>query len=84
MSGFVNASITGTYTADYNFVRRGPGRFHYLLTVTITFSGSTPCSPATFTGDAEIDTVEGLLSATASGTNTDCLPEVQQYSLKRQ
>ena len=73
------------YRADYEFVRRGPGRFHYLLTVTITVVAGTACNPvATFTGDAQIDTVDGLLTAMAAGTNTDCLHEVQQYSLAKQ
>jgi hypothetical protein len=73
------------YRADYEFVRRGPGPFHYDLTVTITVVAGTACNMvATFTGDGEIDHREGLLTATASGTNTDCIDEVQEYRLAKQ
>jgi len=39
---------------------------------------------ATFTGDGEIDHRAGLLTATAAGTNTDCIHEVQEYRLVKQ
>lgn len=79
----VTGSVTfDAFVADFEFVRRGPGRFHHLFTLTITGPGA--CSPATFTGTAEINTVENLLTATSSGTNTDCLPEQNDFTLVRQ
>ena len=73
------------YRVDYEFRRRGPGPFHYELAVTIIVVAGSACNMvATFSGDAQINSVEGLLAATAAGTNTDCIHEVQDYFLAKQ
>ena len=69
------------FQADFEFIHRG-GRFNYLFTLTVQAGGE--CSPATFTGTAHIDTVDNILTALSSGTNTDCFVEDNNFVLMKQ
>jgi hypothetical protein len=84
--------VTGTlgdlaafgFQADFDFRRLGaPWRGNYDFTLTI-FASDGACSPAVFTGAAHIDTETSVLTAAASGINTDCLPELNEFVLEKQ